>query len=90
MSLFQCSKCGCIENTALSMYHIQRLEKRPVECSACEPDPDSLDNTEGWHDRFPRRYLPKGQFVKDRNGNLIHRDTGKDYDTALESYEEWK
>lgn len=36
MSLFVCSKCGCIENTALCLYWTQLREKEKL-CSECDP-----------------------------------------------------
>ena len=48
MSLFQCSKCGCAEDTALCRFWTARLrEARPL-CSACDPDIGK------WHGEFPR------------------------------------
>ncbi|MGB3724971.1 MAG: hypothetical protein WA981_04330 [Glaciecola sp.] len=29
-----------------------------------------------WHDKFERRYLPKGEFFTNGNGNLEHKETG--------------
>ncbi len=75
MSLFQCTKCGCIENTAVSMYHTQIIEKKPVECSACAPNPSM--GVDGWHNKFLRTYLPKGMFITDHEGNLVHKDTSE-------------
>lgn len=69
MSLFQCSECGCCENTALCNYHWRRYKKLPDACSACEPDGK-------WHGEFERVFLPKGMFVTNRDGNLAHKQTG--------------
>lgn len=91
MSLFQCENCGCCENTALSSqgfkgpfadffdwsYAPERRGK--LLCSACGPVMfASGEATEygQWHGRFPRVFLPKGQFVTNSVGNLAHRDTG--------------
>jgi len=54
-------------------------------CSVCTPDwfddrgeygigpnPEKKE----WHDRFPRMFLPKGQFKTDNVGNLSHKITG--------------
>ena len=38
-------------------------------CSACDPEIGK------WHGRFERKYLAKGQFVTDRQGNLAHKDS---------------
>jgi hypothetical protein len=37
MSLFQCSKCGCVEDTALRHYWSARLQGTAPMCSACDP-----------------------------------------------------
>jgi hypothetical protein len=37
MSLFQCSKCGCAEDTALCHYWSARLRGTAPLCSACDP-----------------------------------------------------
>lgn len=67
MPLFQCSECGCIENTALSYYWLR--DGRPALCSVCDP------YIGRWHGRFPRSYLPHGEFVTNRKGNLEHKKT---------------
>jgi len=49
MPLFECAKCGNIENTALSMGSWNNLhDKKPMICSACA-------NPKGWHGNFPER-----------------------------------
>ena len=50
MSIFQCSKCGCVENTACcdywwEVYH----EKKPALCSECNP------KIGRWHGRFEKQ-----------------------------------
>ena len=64
MSLFLCTRCGCIENTAGSGYHGRNyqalaagLPKPPPLCSACNPDVGE------WHGTFPRR-VPAPECVK--------------------------
>jgi hypothetical protein len=67
MPLFECTKCHCVENTALSSYwrqemgaHEQGETFEPV-CSECE--------TGAWHGKFEKRlvsataYVRKGQFL---------------------------
>lgn len=73
MSLFQCSKCGCCENTACCKYHYNRAYRKDLGdvCSACDPDMD------GWHGKFARTFLPKGEFLTNREGNLQHVRTGR-------------
>lgn len=91
MSIFQCERCGCAENTACGVgmfYHspssfdwsyAPELEGKRL-CSACGPRKlawGSPTICEGkWHGLFPRVYLPKGQFVTNSVGNLAHRETG--------------
>jgi hypothetical protein len=48
MPLFKCSKCGCVENTALCHYWSARLRQSPALCSACDPKIDK------WHGEFPQ------------------------------------
>jgi hypothetical protein len=79
MSLFQCYKCGCRENTATCNFW-SRLDGQwrgvPSQswmlCSACDPDIGR------WHDRFPRLFLPKGMFITSDRGNLAHIQTGSE------------
>jgi hypothetical protein len=47
MSLFVCDECGCVENTALSLFWVR--EDGPALCSHCDPKID------GWHGMFDRR-----------------------------------
>ena len=37
MALFPCSKCGCVEDTALCHFWSARLRQTPAVCSACDP-----------------------------------------------------
>ncbi len=48
MSIFQCSACGCGEDTALCRYWAARLRDTVPMCSACDPKIGK------WHDQFPR------------------------------------
>lgn len=87
MSLFQCAKCGCKENTALSAqafsmsaYYdwtgIEEFRQLPL-CSACGPKKFVTGNPtpqQGWHGKFARKFLPKGMFKTDSRGNLEHKD----------------
>ena len=57
MPLFNCTKCGAVENTALSGYwpaYYGRDKSVPFQplCSKCDPGIGE------WHGRFPRRYEP--------------------------------
>jgi hypothetical protein len=49
MPLFKCPECGCVENTAVSNYWIQKLYDQPVRCSLCDPE------IRKWHGLFPRK-----------------------------------
>jgi hypothetical protein len=49
MSRFCCSKCGCVEDTALCRYWSARLRRKPLVCSACDPA------IARWHGEFPRQ-----------------------------------
>lgn len=74
MSLFQCHKCGCVENTTLADYWIQHLEHvehnqingtsedfKP-KCSVCLPTIGE------WHGRFKRK--PAIGYMVDKRGFL--------------------
>lgn len=76
MSLFQCEKCGCCENTALGYYWPTIISKEPKVCSEC--------HTGTWHNKFRKILLPLGMFITNKEGNLAHKETG---DTELENYE---
>ena len=76
MSLFQCEKCGCRENTALSEGYWEDVHNgKPGVCSKCK--------TGEWHGEFPRIMLPKGKFFTNAKGNLEHKETG---DTDYKKY----
>lgn len=47
MPLFKCSKCGCVENTAMCGYW-WRGENQPL-CSECDPE------TGEWHGVFEKK-----------------------------------
>lgn len=94
MSLFQCERCGCAENTALSsqgfkpwpdQFDWTGMEDRKGMrlCSDCGPTKysDGSPTEYGqWHGRFPRVFLPLGMFRTAQNGNLEHVETGdQDY-----------
>ena len=100
MSLFQCEKCGCVENTALSGQGHSFVKiydwsfspdlKGKKLCSACGPKrySNGKENEDhGWHGKFPRKFLPMGMFFTNKDGNLEHKETGStDYnDYVLES-----
>lgn len=77
MSLYQCEKCGVIENTACGWYHYTRNAGPEFEgvklCSECGPavfnngSPTGLGN---WHGRFEKRYFPVGTMETDEQGNI--------------------
>ena len=48
MPLFPCSKCNCVEDTALSHYWSARLRQTFTVCSACDPTIGK------WHGEFPK------------------------------------
>ena len=95
MSIFQCDKCGCAENTALGLYHrthrnevhFDGIPNNTVLCSACAPtrykDGSPTRFTGQWHGRFHRTYLPKGMCFTNDNGELEHRE---DHTSARELY----
>ena len=48
MPLFNCSRCGAIENTALGQYWWNRRKGLPVLCSECADGE--------WHGKFPKSF----------------------------------
>ncbi|HEY6259001.1 MAG TPA: hypothetical protein VIY51_24755 [Xanthobacteraceae bacterium] len=65
MPLFACSKCNCVEDTALCHYWGARLRQTAAVCSACDPAIGE------WHGEFPRE--PAEGFVNDRHGFLLDK-----------------
>ena len=65
MPLFACSKCNCVEDTALSHYWGARLRQTAALCSACDPAIGK------WHAEFPRESADA--FVNDRDGFLLDK-----------------
>jgi len=63
MSLFKCSRCDCVEDTALSHYWSARLHQAPPLCSACDP------KIARWHGEFPRE--PAKGWVANERGFLL-------------------
>lgn len=49
MPLFQCTKCGCVENTATSNYWFNKSHGKPLQCSECDPAIGK------WHGVFEKR-----------------------------------
>lgn len=50
MPIFQCSKCGCVENTALCNYWWGVVhDKKPPLCSECDPEIGK------WHGKFEKK-----------------------------------
>ena len=62
MSLFKCSECGVIENTALAMYWSRSLDGLPPLCSQCHPDIGK------WHGLFPRQTPEEAGLVLNDRG----------------------
>lgn len=64
MSIFVCEECGCIENTALSRFHMRG--DGPALCSACDPEIGR------WHGHFAKRpYDPETDHPAWRDGNWV-------------------
>lgn len=94
MSLFQCERCGCVENTALAAQGFKMrimqecfdwtgIEDRQNKllCSACGPSRyrDGQPSRFGkWHEKFDRVFLPKDKFFTNSVGNLEHKETGSE------------
>jgi hypothetical protein len=71
MSFFQCSRCDCVEDTALCRYWSARLHSMPVLCSACDP------KIARWHGHFPRE--PAWRWIKDRRGFVCSKSEVEDW-----------
>lgn len=67
MAIFRCSKCGCIENTALCNYWEALADNKPGLCSLCDPE------IEKWHNEFPRDLPEKFNYVEGEDGFLYER-----------------
>jgi hypothetical protein len=103
--MYQCENCGCAENTAWGNAHtrfmkdlydftgIEHLEGKLL-CSACGPTKYKRGGQTKygkWHNHFKRKFLPKGVFIKNREGNLVHKINGDSYNNyVLESEEDIK
>ena len=82
MSLYQCEKCGCVENTALGHYHCRGMFDLPEEalCSECAPSEDAKGEPTKygkWHGRFPKRIYPLGTLYTDNEGNVRRKSDNK-------------
>ncbi len=77
MSLFQCSKCGVQENTALSGggYLARLLEPETLTTMGLDSEGRYCSEcfTGEWHGRFPKEYFPTGTMKTDHEGNLRTR-----------------
>lgn len=47
MSIYRCDSCGCVENTALSLYWVSQSERKL--CSECDPAVGK------WHGVFEKK-----------------------------------
>ena len=64
MPIFECSKCGCVENTTVSNYWEDRLKGKDPLCSECDPKIGK------WHNKFPKESA-KG-YLLGSDGYLYH------------------
>lgn len=49
MPLFECSKCGTADNTAMGNFWSFHMESKPALCCECDPEIGK------WHDAFPKK-----------------------------------
>ena len=90
MSLYQCEKCGCVENTSTGFYHCRDTDwykeyqenTRPGMklCSVCGPlkYDDNKDTRYGkWHGRFTRKFYKLDSLYTDKHGNVRKKDNHK-------------
>lgn len=68
MSLFICSNCSCVENTALCGYWWKG--DAPALCSSCDPA------TYKWHGLFPKKKATEVE-VESIEGGFIKRVQSK-------------
>lgn len=68
MPIFACSKCGAVENTALSRYWMRVLKdpKPPPLCSECDPEIGK------WHGAFPKESAKDHGYVQGPDGFLYN------------------
>lgn len=74
MSLFRCSECGCVENTASSLYWVRAVDKEPPLCSECDPKIGK------WHGLFLK--MPAAGMVEE-GGFLVTSE-------EAEMHKQWK
>lgn len=65
MSLFECTKCHCVENTSLSYYWEAALRKAEPLCSECDPDIGE------WHGEFPKQNIADTKYKVNEEGFLF-------------------
>lgn len=102
MSLFQCQRCGCRENTALAYqgcdgYAVRFFDWTGIEdrkglklCSACGPTlyaNGKPTDLGKWHGQFRRAFYPLGLMKTNPKGSLEHVATGESSDEELRKYE---
>jgi hypothetical protein len=92
MSMFQCGKCGCVENTACTSFfdgewtsrfkvpeEDMQYNKLPL-CCICAPEHfksgEPTQHTGEWHNNFSRVFLPLGEYRTNREGNIENIKTG--------------
>ena len=77
MSLYQCSKCGAKENTAVSGggYLARLIDRDGLIEKDLDPDGRYCSEcfTGEWHGKFPKEIFPLGSMRTDREGNLMRR-----------------
>lgn len=76
MSLYRCTKCDVVENTALGGYWLQQMaahkDAKPFAplCSQCDPEIGR------WHGKFPREAISPDWLV-DKRGFLWRPNEAK-------------
>lgn len=87
MSLYQCEKCGVIENTAVGFYHCRDLFDWSEEfkgkklCSECGPPrfPGGEETGWGkWHGMWEKKFYPIGTMETDEQGNVRQKNDHKE------------
>jgi hypothetical protein len=69
MSLYQCDKCGVVENTALGAYWCNQFWEENSEVAASYREQLGLKQNM-WHGQFEKKFYPLGTMDTDEQGNL--------------------
>ncbi len=90
MGLYQCDKCGCVDNTSVSKCSVPEANYfiHGAQLTECRQKLGLKDDQKlgrycsaccplqgKWHGQFDRIFLPPGEFETGPTGNLRHKKT---------------